>query len=171
MAAAAELRAQGLVENLGFAEKDGVDLVIPSIGWRWEFTPAERVAGWGRAIGCDLSYVVEPQIGVVLGDRDTAEVQVVPMVRLEPLALREAIASPFLEAGIGLVYTGLDGLGLGSHFLFSDNVGVGARMALPERWPFERVSLGYRYRHISHAGIFGSPNSGLNTHYLTVTFE
>jgi hypothetical protein len=73
-------------------------------------------------------------------------------------------AVPYLEGGIGLMYTGLDGLGLGSNILFSDNVGVGLR------FPGSAWSVGYRYRHISHAGLWADSNSGMNTHYLTVTW-
>jgi len=164
-------RSHGLTAALGFASKNEVDMVIPSVGWRFELEPGDRIGACGEAIGTDLSFVVEPLIGAIVGDKDSVEAQIVPMVRLEPLALQDAVVLPFLEAGIGVIYTGLEGLDLGSNFLFSDNVGVGVSLALPDEWTWSRASIGYRYRHISHAGIFGSPNSGMNTHYLTLTFE
>jgi hypothetical protein len=55
--------------------------------------------------------------------------------------------------------------------LFSNNVGLGLSFTVPALGSWDRLSVGYRLRHISHAGIFGEPNSGLNSHYLTLTLE
>ena len=69
------------------------------------------------------------------------------------------------------MYTGLEDIGLGDNVLFSNNVGAGVSLKLPQPFPFKRGSIGYRFRHASHAGLFGDKNVGSNTHYLTITFE
>jgi hypothetical protein len=134
----------------------------PSLGWRWRFDAGAKVNGWFDKIGTDFTWLAEPMIGAIVGDEDSVEFQVVPQVHFEPAAMQNRAAVPYLEGGIGLMYTALDGLGLGSNILFSDNVGVGFR------FPETGWSIGYRYRHISHAGLWADSNSGMNTHYLTI---
>ncbi len=168
----AEVVGSGPVAALGFSEKLGNDMVLASIGWRWRFAPGQRLRRWAAAAATDLSFAVEPMAAAIAGDKDSVEVQVVPLVHLEPNATIDRAWSPYLEAGVGVIYTALEGLRLGSNLLFSDNVGVGIALRTGEDGRrFSRILLGYRFRHISHAGIFGSPNSGMNTHYLTVTLE
>jgi len=169
--AAAGVVSHGPVVAVGFAEKLGRDMVIPTFGWRVELGACERVAGWMSRIGTELTFPIESTLGVITGDEDEVEFQVVPMLRFEPLGLQESPLIPFLEGGIGLMYTGLDDLRLGSNILFSDNVAVGVSLPLPAPLPGNRVSVSYRYRHSSHAGLWAESNSGLNTHYLVLTFE
>jgi hypothetical protein len=169
--ARAETVASGPVFALGFTSKLRNDLVIPTLGWRWRLSPGATIAGWGERVGTDLSFVVEPTIGAIAGDKDSVEAQILPLLHVRPARMRDRAWSPYLEGGVGLIYTGLEGLRLGSNVLFSDDVGAGVWWRWSEASRWSRVGVGYRYRHISHAGIFGSPNSGMNTHYLTVTIE
>lgn len=161
-AGAVDLIDHGPVIAIGYSKKNSRDMAQPSLGWRWRFDAGAKVNGWFEKIGTDFTWLAEPMIGAILGDEDSVEFQVVPQVRFEPAAMQERAAIPYLEGGIGLMYTGLDGLGLGSNILFSDNVGIGFR------FPESGWSVGYRYRHISHAGIWADSNSGMNTHYLTI---
>jgi len=169
--ARAEVRGSGPVLALGHAKKLRDEFVIPAFGWRWRLSPGATVQGWGEKVRTDLSFVVEPWIGGIFGDRTEIEAQVVPMLHVEPLAMRDERWTPYLEAGIGVLYTSLDELRLGSHFLFSDDAGLGLSFSLGEHGRWSRVSIGYRFRHMSHAGIFGQPNSGMNTHFLVVSLE
>jgi hypothetical protein len=165
----AELLANGPIVAVGFSEKLGNDMVIPSLGWRWRLGPGETIRGWGERVGTDFSFVIEPMAAGIFGDEQSFEAQVVPFARAE--FMRELIFHPYIEAGIGLIYTDLDHLHLGSHFHFSSNVGVGLSFDLSENRSWSRLGAGYRIRHISHAGLFGEPNSGMNTHYLVLTLE
>ena len=123
------------------------------------------------AIGTELSFPIEALFGVITGDEDEIEFQVVPMLRFEPLKLQDAVVTPFLEGGIGLSYTGLHDLGLGSNILFSDNLAIGVSFPLLEGLPWKRWSISYRFRHQSHAGLWAESNSGLNTQYVVLSFE
>lgn len=142
------------------------DLGILALGWRWRFDGADAIDGFLARAKIDFSWAVEPLAGVVFGDAEAFEATVVPYVHLRPLGWEGVV--PYFEGGIGLAYTGLRNYGLGSRVTFSDNVGVGVAFddAGGRSW-----SVGYRFRHLSHAGIFGSPNDGLNAHFLTLSVD
>jgi lipid A 3-O-deacylase PagL len=71
---------------------------------------------------------------------------------------------PFFEGGEGLLYTSLSHINIGGHFQFSSQIGGGIHLFFTHQ---DAVTIGGRYRHISNAGI-RSPNSGLNTYFLTL---
>ena len=148
--------ASGAAQDLGFV----------SLGWRWRWDGADAIDDVLAKGKIDFSWAVEPLAGVVFGDAEAFEASVVPYVHLRPLGWEGVV--PWFEGGIGLAYTGLRNYGLGSRIEFSDNAGVGITFGSGEglRW-----SIGYRYRHLSHAGIFGHHNDGLNAHFLTFTVE
>ena len=169
--AAAEVRSHGPLLAVGFSDKLRNDLVHPTLGWRWQLGAGQTIEGWFEHIGTDFSFVIEPSVAAIVGDKDSVETQVVPYFHLEPLRTQSWKWSPYFEAGTGLIYTALENLGLGSNLLFSNNFGGGIAFAVPRFGPWTRLSVGYRFRHCSHAGIFGNPNSGINTHYLTLTLQ
>jgi hypothetical protein len=164
-AAALELRDHGPTVAFGYARKSGEDFFFPSVGWRWRWGVCDGLDGMMAKVGTDLSWYVEPLAAPVLGGQDTVEVQVVPGLRFEAAEPWLGTAVPYLEGGIGLMYTGLDDIGLGSNILFSDNVGLGFTLR-DSGWSF-----GYRYRHSSHAGLWAETNSGLDAHYITVRYD
>jgi len=149
------------------------NLASVALGWQFRFAAGERVSGWGRAIGCDLSYAVEPLVAYLRGDAktghtDTVEAQIVPFLRLVPHPLASAALVPYVELGIGLAYTDLRGFDLGSRVQFSDNAGLGLSYSTGGN---HRIGVGYRFRHMSHAGLWATSNAGLNSHFLVVTFQ
>jgi len=169
--AAAEIISNGPVLAAGFASKNSVDMTIPSFGWRLELGACDTVDSWMQRIGTELTFPVEALFGVITGDEKEVEFQIVPMLRFEPIALQHSTVTPFLEGGIGLSYTGLHDLGLGSNILFSDDIGVGMSLPLPSGLPWTRWSVSYRFRHQSHAGLWAESNSGLNTQYVVLSLE
>ena len=164
-ASALELRDYGPTVAFGYARKSGEDFYFPSLGWRWRWGFCDAVDRVLAKVGTDLSWYVEPLVAPVLGGQDTIEFQVVPGLRFEAVEPWLGWAVPYLEGGIGLMYTGLDDIGLGSNILFSDNVGLGVTLR-DSGWSF-----GYRYRHSSHAGLWAETNSGLDAHYVTVRYD
>lgn len=83
------------------------------------------------------------------------EFGVSPIFRLSYAA---AYASPFIEASVGLrvlSHTEIaDGHRMGSAFQFSDMIGVGVAFGKAQRF-----AIGYRFQHLSNAGI-RHPNPG-----------
>lgn len=74
----------------------------------------------------------------------------------------------FISAGIGFNYLNNHNIGsrnLGSHFIFSDIISLGASVYHTKNID---VEISYLLRHISNAGIFSS-NEGFNSQYLVVS--
>jgi len=169
--AAAETIGSGPVLLAGYspdedASGEAQDLGFVSLGWRWRWDGADCIDDFLAKGRIDFSWVVEPVVGVVFGDAEAFEASVVPYVHLRPLGWEGVV--PWLEGGVGVAYTGLRNYGLGSSVEFSDNVGLGVTFGSGEGW---RWSVGYRFRHLSHLGIFGEHNDGLNAHFLTFSVE
>ncbi len=68
---------------------------------------------------------------------------------------------PFVQVAIGLLLTNLQGYPTGGAFQFDETGGVGVDFFLNRT---TAISLMYRYRHMSNAGIYEA-NRGLDTHY------
>jgi hypothetical protein len=164
----AEVRSNGPVVAVGFSEKLRNDMVLPTLGWRWQLRAGDTIEGWGKKIGADFSFVVEPSVAAIVGDKNSFEMQVVPFLHVEPESENERRWAPFFEAGIGIIYTAVEGLHLGSNVLFSDDVGVGIRFTIPsyrnvER-PRHRLSLSphlacrhFRRRELRHEHSLSDP--------------
>ncbi len=169
--ARADTIGSGPVLIVGYSPDDNAagasrDLVLASVGWRWRWDGADAIDDFLAKGHIDFSWAVEPLVGGVFGDSEAFEASVVPYVHLSPLGWDGAV--PFLEGGIGLAYTSLRNYGLGSSVELSDNVGVGVTFGSEKglHW-----SIGYRFRHLSHAGILSKHNDGLNAHFLTISIE
>lgn len=170
-AAPAETIGSGPTLLTGYSPDDDAsgksqDLGLIELGWRWRWDGADCIDDFLAKGKIDFSWAVEPVVGVVFGDAEAFEASVVPYAQFRPLGWEGVV--PWLDLGIGIAYTGLRNYGLGSRVEFSDNAGFGIAFGSEEgrRW-----SIGYRFRHMSHAGIFGEPNDGLNTHFLTFSVE
>jgi len=66
---------------------------------------------------------------------------------------------PYIEGGLGALYTDLRGYSLGGHFSFMEMLGTGVTYFLNENIA---LNVGWRFRHISNAGLYKN-NAGLNT--------
>jgi hypothetical protein len=66
---------------------------------------------------------------------------------------------PYVEGGLGMLYTDLRGYNLGGHFSFMEMVGTGVTYFVNEHIA---ISVGWRFRHISNAGLYDD-NAALNT--------
>lgn len=170
-AAWAEPIGNGPVLNLGYsgdqdASSNKQSLAVVSVGWRWRWDGPDMIDNLMEKAKIDFSFAVEPLVGVLLGDAQAFEASLVPYIRLQPLGWEGVV--PYFEGGVGIAYIGLRNYGLGSSAEFSDNVGFGVTIPTEggRRW-----SIGYRFRHMSHAGLLSEHNDGLNVHFLTLTVE
>ncbi|MFP6663242.1 MAG: acyloxyacyl hydrolase [Deltaproteobacteria bacterium] len=116
-----------------------------------------------RRVNLHLQWIVEGWVAPLFGPETTFEIGVNPIAfrlawdRGQPIV-------PFASAGIGLLYTGLRDIGLGEGFQFDETVGFGVEYFVEENLS---LSLAYRYRHMSNAGIYDD-NAGLDTHYALI---
>lgn len=170
--AAAETIASGPLLLVGYSSDEDVNhsssnLALLSFGWRWRYDGADAIDDFLAKGHIDFSWSVEALAGGVFGDAEAFEGSVVPFLRLAPLGWEGVV--PYFEGGVGLAVTTLHNYGLGSQVEFSDNVGVGVSFGGGDGRP--RWSIGYRFRHLSHAGLFDDQNDGFNAHFLTFSIE
>jgi opacity protein-like surface antigen len=74
---------------------------------------------------------------------------------------------PYLEGGLGLLYTDLRGYHLGGHFSFMENVGAGISYFVRDDLA---LNVGWRYRHISNANLY-KDNAGLDSGIFLAGFS
>ena len=74
---------------------------------------------------------------------------------------------PYIEGGVGLLYTDLRGFHLGGPFQFLSQGGVGLSYFFTDN---AALNLSWRFRHISNAGLH-SDNVGFNSHVFQVGFS
>lgn len=85
--------------------------------------------------------------------------------------LRELSASAgfYLEGSVAPMYLSIDTVEQGaSGFNFLDQIGTGLQFKLSGN---NAVYAGYRFRHISHAGLVDRPNTGINSNALVIGFS
>ncbi|MGC2519522.1 MAG: acyloxyacyl hydrolase [Burkholderiales bacterium] len=90
-----------------------------------------------------------------------------PVFRLQPNNLTRF--SPYAELGVGVHFLSHTSVStqreFGSSFQFGDHVGAGVRFGDKGQY-----DIGYRYQHLSNAGIKG-PNQGINYHQLRLQYH
>lgn len=130
------------------------------------------VAGpWSYALGSTgaWSWHVTPEINMGrwfddTGDHDLWEAGLTPVLEARRLV---PIGTIGVNLGVGahlLSATRFDGNDLGSAFQFGDHVGLNWQ-STDGRW-----TLGYRFQHLSNAGI-APPNEGVDFHVLHLSWH
>jgi hypothetical protein len=69
--------------------------------------------------------------------------------------------APYIEGGAGMIYTTQHTHEQGTQFNFTPQAGIGLQFLLTKQWA---LTGGYRYRHLSNAGI-DEDNVGLDHHF------
>lgn len=153
--------------GLGYsdANTNSQQLLTLMLGWRFRYDAGDRINGFLRDTRWRSLLVVEPSVNLIGGDQNTFELKVLPMLHLE--RQNDRMPNFYIEGGIGLIYSEIRRIGLGSQILFNNSIGFG--------WSFPTAggrlwSIGYRFRHISHVKLWANSNRGLQTQFLTVTF-
>jgi len=154
----------GLATGYGFSERGNVQ-VVPLFfraGWFLPDVIDEPLARHN----VNLKWMVEPWIAGVTNHQNAIEVGVHPIVfKIDYDAGQQVV--PYVIAGTGVMYTGLQGLQLGGPFEFSSYGGAGIHLFLTERLA---LNFSWRWRHISNAGI-EEPNRGLDTQFVMIGLD
>ena len=74
---------------------------------------------------------------------------------------------PYIEGGVGVMYTDLRGYRLGSHFQFLSQGGAGLSYFLTDN---TALNLSWRFRHISNASLYDD-NRGFNSYIFQAGFS
>lgn len=155
------LRELGFRVEYGSSTQRNIQVVPFSVHAGWLF-PDCIDAPLAR-LNLDLEYRVEGWIAGVTGPQNAIEVGINPIgFKLAYDAGQRVV--PYFAAGIGVLYTGLQGVGIGGPFQFNETAGVGVEIFLERDLS---LTLGYRYRHVSNADIY-EDNRGIDTQFGTI---
>jgi hypothetical protein len=148
----------------GFSDRGNVQVVPLYARFAWLFPDVidEPLARHDL----NLKWFLEPWIAGVTNHQNAIEVGITPIgLKFEYDAGQQVV--PFLIAGTGAMYTGLQGLELGGPFEFASFGGAGINLFLTDQLA---LSFSWRWRHISNAGI-KEPNRGLDTQFILIGLE
>lgn len=156
------LRSFGFVTGYGTApleDKSSDYEVVPLLyQFSFDINPfAEKLRIKSRRTNFEL--LVEPMTSVVVSPDTNAEIGCSFFVRYS--VKLATWFSPYLEVGTGFVYITQHVHEQGSQPNFITQPGIGTLFFLGKHYA---LSVGYRYRHLSNAGI-ASPNRGVDSHF------
>lgn len=142
---------------------DGTDMGRVAIQWdwqkRWLQGSAWHLGGyWDLGLGYWRHDERPGQNG------DITEFGLTPVFRWQ----RNDLQGPYVEAAIGIHFLSRSQIGdkrMSTQFQFGDHVGFGYRFGARRAW-----DVGYRYQHLSNAGI-KRPNNGINFHQVRAQYH
>ncbi len=154
------LREVGILTGYGTASLDRDDdyeviPILPQFGF--DINPLARklhINPRGTIEG-----IVEPLMNVVISPDTNAEVGSSFMLKYSD-HITSRIA-PYVEGGVGIIYTTQHTYEQSTQYNFLSQAGVGLQFFLNKKLA---LTGGYRFRHMSNAGI-DSPNRGINYHF------
>jgi hypothetical protein len=158
------LQEVGVMGGYGWSQRDNVQFAPLFVHFGW-FLPDVIDEPLSR-YHLNLKWVVEPWVAGVTNHQDAIEIGVSPLLfKLDYDAGQTVV--PFFFGGEGALYTGLQGVEISGPFEFSSFAGAGLHFFLTDKIA---ISMSYRFRHISNAGI-KHPNHGLNTQFVLFGLE
>ena len=117
----------------------------------------------------DLELLIEPLANVVV--RPSANAEIGCSFPLRYSVRLSSWFSPYVEVGLGFLYTTQHVHEQGSQFNFTTQLGIGTQFTLSDHYA---LTAGYRFRHMSNAGL-STPNRGVDFHFgvigLTYIFK
>jgi len=159
------LQEMSFTTGYGFSDRGNVQIVPAYARFAWLFPDVidEPLA----RNHLNLKWFLEPWIAGVTNGQNAIEVGITPIgLKLEYDAGQQVV--PFLIAGTGAMYTGLQGgLGLSGPFEFASFGGAGINLFLTDTLA---LSFSWRWRHMSNAGI-KDPNRGLDTQFVLIGLD
>ena len=135
----------------------GASVNIYSLLPRWGMFLKAPGKEWGP-FGAE--FVVEGIVSVASADEVGFEVGFTPMVKFSCLIFPSVLA--YIEGGAGLISESINSNAIAHAFNFTPQVGAGFDIALT---PQLALSLAYRFRHSSNAGIYNE-NPAFNVNFF-----
>lgn len=158
------LQELAVTTGYGFSDRGNVQIVPLYARFAWLFP--EVIDEPLARNDLNLKWFLEPWIAGVTNHQDAIEVGITPIgLKLDYDAGQQVV--PFVIAGTGAMYTGLQGLDLGGPFEFASFGGAGIELFLTDTLA---MSFQWRWRHISNAGL-KDPNRGLDTQFVLIGLD
>ncbi len=167
-ASSAAYAVDGMSFEYGDSNSSNTDVKLYRVGVQWKWSQK-----WLNIGNWHLGGYWDASLG--FWDNNTAgathssifDIGVTPVFRFQQNS--PSGISPYVEAGIGFHFLSHTSVSrqrqFGSSFQFGDHVGFGLRFG--GRGEYD---LGYRYQHLSNAGI-KQPNNGINFHQLRLQYH
>lgn len=158
------LREIGFLTGYGTAslEKKSADYEVIPILPRFGFDINPLVESLNIKPRGVLEFITEPIMNVVISPDANVEFGVSLLLHYSD-KITSRIA-PYIEGGVGVVYTTQHTHEQGTQYNFLPQVGGGLQCFLNDNLA---LIGGYRYRHMSNSGI-SDDNSGINHHFVLV---
>ncbi len=118
--------------------------------------------GQPRLAGLGVSFVVEGIVSIADADNTGCEAGLTPLLKLSFPLGKQALL--FAEGGAGVIWENFKSPTVSRTFNFTPQFGGGADIALT---PSLALTLAYRFRHSSNAGIY-KENSDLNVNLFQI---
>jgi lipid A 3-O-deacylase len=142
---------------------DGTDMFRVGVQWDWNKRWMQGQQ-WHLGGYWDLAAGYWHRSSLPGFNEDLFDVGLTPVFRIQ----RNDLRGPYLEAGIGFHFLSRTSLGdkrFSTSFQFGDHIGAGLRFGAKGQYDF-----GYRFQHLSNAGI-KRPNNGINFHQVRFQYH
>lgn len=158
----------GMSFEYGDSDSSSSDVKLYRIGLQWKWSQKWFVTGnWHLGGYWDASLGYWDNNSAAATHSSITDIGLTPVFRFQQN--NASGISPYVEAGIGfhfLSHTSVTAQRqFGSSFQFGDHLGFGLRFGSNGQY-----DLGYRYQHLSNAGI-KQPNNGISYHQLRLQYH
>jgi hypothetical protein len=158
----------GMSIELGTSDSSNTSVDLVRVGVQWDWSKRWALgSNWHVGGYWDLSLGYWDNDSRNRSTSSIVDFGVTPVFRLQQTT--PGAVAPYLEAAVGFHYLSKSSVGserrFGSRFQFGDHIGLGLRFG-----PRHAYDIGYRYQHLSNAGI-KQPNQGINFHQLRLQYH
>ena len=158
----------GISLELGTDDSAGAAVDMARIGVQWDWSRRWALgSAWHIGGYWDLALGYWSNDSANRTHKSITEIGFTPVFRLQQT--RPGALAPYLEAGIGLHLLSHTSVSpqrrFSTQFQFGDHIGLGLRFG-----PRHAYDIGYRYQHLSNAGI-KKPNKGIEFHQIRLQYH
>ena len=167
-ASSSALAVDGYSFEYGHSDSGNVNVDLYRLGMQWDWKKKlVQVGGWNLGGYWDLDVAYWDNKSTGASTTGIAEVGFTPTFRIQQDTISNF--SPYAEVAVGLHFLSNTSINsqrqFGSSFQFGDHVGFGVRLGDKGKY-----DIGYRYQHLSNAGI-KEPNQGINFNELRLQYH
>jgi hypothetical protein len=158
----------GMSFEYGDSDSSNSDVKLYRVGLQWKWSQKWLATGnWHLGGYWDASLGYWDNQSANATHSSIVDIGFTPVFRFQQTT--PSSVSPYAELGIGFHFLSHTSVTpqrqFGSSFQFGDHIGAGLRFG--ERGQYD---LGYRYQHLSNAGI-KQPNNGINFHQIRLQYH
>ncbi len=167
-ASPAALAVDGVSFEYGKSDSGNSSVNLYRVGIQWDWNKKLlEVGNWHVGGYWDLNLGYWDNRSVAKTNNSITDIGFTPVFRFQQNSMTGL--SPYAELGVGFHFLSQTSVSterrFGSSFQFGDHVGAGVRFGDKGQY-----DIGYRYQHLSNAGI-KQPNQGINFHLVRLQYH